>query len=242
MAPGRSHHINSKISLIIKGGYFEVEKPTAIEQIIKATNNLVRTGVMFKGYHANLSARLDEERILMTRGGDVSNLNEDSFVVVNLDGTVEDGEIDATNAEVISMHTSVYKERKSVGSVIHTHAPNATAFAIAHQPIPLAYEPLLRFDVTEPIPVIDWAPRGSKESVNRIVNMIQRHPGIPAVLLANHGVLAFSTDPLKTAQLLVTVDEAAEVVLKARQLGGEKVLPKEAFEQVQKRISEFAQK
>jgi L-ribulose-5-phosphate 4-epimerase len=219
-----------------------VDKQIAIEKIIQATNNLLRTGVMFKGYHANLSTKLDDDRILMTKGGDVADLNEDNFVILNMDGTVEEGDIDATNAEVILMHTSVYRERPSVGSVIHTHAPNATAFAIAHEPIPLAYEPLLRFDVTDPIPVIDWAPRGSEASVNQIVATIQQHLGVHAVLLANHGVLAFSSDPLKTAQLLTTIDEAAELILKARQLGREKELPQEAFAQVQKRINEFIKK
>ncbi|MDI3312459.1 MAG: class II aldolase/adducin family protein [Thermoanaerobacterium sp.] len=217
-----------------------MKKTTAIEQMIEATNLLLRTGSMFKGYHANLSARIDEEHIVMTKGGDVSNLNEDSFVVVHLDGTIEDGNIDATNAEVILMHTSVYKERRSVGSVIHTHAPNATAFAIAHQPIPLVYEPLLRFNITEPIPVIDWAPRGSEASVNQIIDTIKKHSGISAVLLANHGVLTFSSDPLNTARLLVAIDEAAELVLKAKQLGGEKELPQEAVKQVQDRMKEFA--
>ncbi len=142
-------------------------------------------------------------------------------------------------AEIIQMHAAVYRARQSVGGIIHTHAPHATAFAIAHEPIPIVYEPLMRFGMTEPIPVIAWAPRGSDASVQGIVDAVKSKPGISAVLLANHGVLAFGKSPAETAQLLATLDEAAELVLQARLIGGEKPLPFQAFEQIEERKKEF---
>lgn len=145
-------------------------------------------------------------------------------------------------AEVVSMHAAVYQARPSVGSVIHTHAPNATAFAVAHEPIPAVYEPLLRFGVTGSVPVVDWAPRGSRESVQGIVRFVQEDPGVSAVLLANHGVLGFSSTPSLAAQLLATLDEAAELILKARLIGGEKPLPAKAFDQVKENMSKFGSK
>jgi L-fuculose-phosphate aldolase len=47
------------------------------------------------------------------------------------------------------MHACVYRERKDVGAVIHTHSPRATSFALAHTPLPVAYEAFLRFGVTD---------------------------------------------------------------------------------------------
>lgn len=212
---------------------------TLKSDLISASKKLVSKGLLFRGNHANLSARLDDVHIVMTRGGDVEHLTENSFVIVTLEGDVKEGDITSTNAEVIAMHTGIYKKRKEIGAVIHTHAPNATAFSIAHQEIPMAYEPLLRFGVTDPIPVIEWAPRGSDESVNNILKAAGDNPGTHAVLLANHGVLAFHSNPLQTVDLLATVDEAAELIIKARQLGGEKLLPKEAFNKVAARMKEF---
>lgn len=144
------------------------------------------------------------------------------------------------NAEIVEMHTAVYRAQESVGGIIHCHAPYATVFALAHQEIPVAYEPLLRFGLTEAIPVVPWAPRGSEESVQGIVSIVKNHPGLAAVLLANHGVLAFTSSPNEAAQLLATLDEAAELVLNARALGGEKPLPEKAFEQVRDRMRKFA--
>ncbi|OPG15032.1 class II aldolase/adducin family protein [Ferroacidibacillus organovorans] len=212
----------------------------AKQAIIQAAISLRDAGLMFRGHHANLSARLSEDTMLMTRGGNVASLDEDSFAVIRTDGTVLEGEVMPTQAEIIQMHAAVYRARPTVGGIIHTHAPHATAFAIAHEPIPVVYEPLMRFGVTEPTPVIAWAPRGSDASVQGIVNAVEKNSGVSAVLLANHGVLAFSNTPSETAQLLATLDEAAELILHARLIGGEKPLPEQAFRQIEERKREFA--
>ncbi|WDL98343.1 class II aldolase/adducin family protein [Alicyclobacillus sp. ALC3] len=212
---------------------------TAKREIMLAAAALRDAGLMFRGHHANLSARLSTDTMLMTRGGNVANLDEDSFAVIRTDGTVLEGEVMPAQAEIIQMHAAVYRAKESVGGIIHTHAPHATVFALAHEPIPVVYEPLMRFGMTEPAPVIAWAPRGSDASVNGIVEAVGAKPGIAAVLLANHGVLAFGKSPAETAQLLATLDEAAELILNARLIGGEKPLPREAFAQIEERKREF---
>lgn len=211
----------------------------AKQEIIQAAVVLRDAGLMYRGHHANLSARLSADTMLMTRGGNVANLDEDSFAVIRTDGTVLEGEVMPAQAEIIQMHAAVYRERDSVGGIIHTHAPHATVFAIAHEPIPVVYEPLMRFGMTEPAPVIPWAPRGSDASVRGIVDAVKSKPGVSAVLLANHGVLAFGKSPADTAQLLATLDEAAELILQARIIGGEKPLPEQAFKQIAERKREF---
>lgn len=212
----------------------------ATKELIEASVALRDAGLMFRGHHANLSARLGSDTMLMTRGGNVANLDADSFAVIRTDGTVLEGKVMPTQAEIIQMHAAVYRARASVGGIIHTHAPHATAFALAHEPIPVVYEPLMRFGVSEPTPVIPWAPRGSEASVQGIVEVAQSNLGVSAVLLANHGVLAFGNSPAETAQLLATLDEAAELILQARLIGGEKPLPDLAFQQIEERKREFA--
>lgn len=213
---------------------------SAKAELIRAANHLNATGVLFKGEHANLSARLTDGNIVITRGGNIGNLNEDSFAVVTLQGATVQGQIDPTTAEIVEMHTAVYRVRDSIGCIIHCHAPYATVFAIAHQPIPVVYEPLMRFGITEPIPVVPWAPRGSEASVGGIVNLVKEHPNTAAVLLANHGILGFASDPAQTSQMLATIDEAAQLVLQSQAIGGPKELPEEAFERVRARMQQFA--
>lgn len=211
----------------------------AKEAVVKAAHLLAKSGMLFRGSHANLSARVDERRFVMTRGGSVADLEASGLSLLDLDGNVLEGEMDATNKEVISMHAGIYRIRPSAGAVIHTHAPHVTAFAVAHEPLPLIYEPLLRLGFTEPVPVVPWAPRGSERSVGGILEAAEAHPGVSAVLMANHGVLVWGDNPGHAAQVLINLDEAAELAIMARALGGAKVLPERAVEEVRERMAAF---
>ena len=177
--------------------------------------------------------------MLLTRRGVIRGLVTADVAVVPFDGVAFDGALEPTMAEIVVMHAGVYRERPAVGPIIHTHSPYVTAFAAAHAPLPCAYEALLRFGVTESNPVAALAPRGSRESVTNIMEQIRAHPDVPAVLLANHGVLAFGRDPLESAQLIMVLEEAAAATVRARVLGGEQGFPEGALERVHARVHRF---
>jgi Class II Aldolase and Adducin N-terminal domain len=120
----------------------------------------------------------------------------------------------------------------------HSFAP-LTAFALTHKPLPCAYEALLRFGVADLILVTAWAPRGSEESVANIVEQVEGHPNAPAVLLGNHRLLAFHENPIQTARLIMVMEEAAEMTLEARELGGEKPFPTGALEREREQMARF---
>src|SRR6185437_12941643 len=210
-------------------------------QMIAAARLLFAAGVMSHSGHANMSVRLPEpERLLMTAHGQVKDLTAEQLAVVTLTGEVIEGDVDASNREIIAMHAAVYRERPEARAVIHTHSPHVTSFALAHQPLPCRYEALLRFGVADDIPVAAWGPRGSEESIRAIRETLQSHPAVPAVLLANHGLLAFGKDVGAAAQLIVAMEEAAEMTLRAESLGGAQPFPERALEQVRAQITRFA--
>jgi L-fuculose-phosphate aldolase len=97
----------------------------------------------------------------------------------------------------------------------------------------------IRFGIVEDIPVTLWAPRGSAESVSHIVDQLKAHPGIPAVLLGNHGLLAFGPTPAAAAQIIIIMEEAAEMTLAARSLGGAQPFPEGALEQEREHMRRF---
>jgi len=199
-------------------------------QLIQASKALFEAGVMSHSGHGNMSARVDGDRIVITSVGTMRTLTPDDFAVVTLGGKVLEGRLDPVAAEIVGMHAGIYRTRDRVGSVIHTHSPAVTSFAVANKPLPNAYEAMLRFGFAGEVPVAPWAPRGSKESVSNIVDQMRSHPASPAVLLGNHGLLAFEDDPIGTARLIVVMEEGAEAVIGARALGGEKSFPHGAFE------------
>lgn len=190
------------------------------ELVVAAAQHLFASGVMSHSGHANLSARLDTDRFLLTTTGSVRELRADQLAVVGLDGRVRDGQLAAENAEIVAMHSVVYTARAQVGAIIHTHSPAATAFALAHRPLPCRAEPLLRFGQAEDVPVVPWGPRGSDVSVRGITEVLQRNLSTAAVLLANHGLLVFGGDPMAAARLVVAIEESAEAEIAAAAVGG----------------------
>ena len=210
------------------------------EQLVQAAHRLDQAGVMSHSGHGNMSMRLPEPGLmLLTSVSHLTHLTPEQLVVVTFDEEVIEGTLDATTLEIVGMHSCVYRERNEVNAVIHTHSPRATSFALAHQPLPCVYEAFLRFGITEDIPVADWAPRGSSEAIRYIVEQLQKHPTTPAVLLANHGLLAFSSDPLATAQLIIIMEEAAQLTLDARSLGGAQPFPSGALEHERQHMQRF---
>lgn len=211
------------------------------EQLVQAAHLLFQAGVMSHSGHGNMSARLPgtDHQMLLTSTGSLGQLSVDQLAVVTLDGEVVEGALDPATLEIVGMHAGVYRARPDVAAVIHTHSPHVTSFALAGLSLPCVYEAFLRFGITEDIPVAEWAPRGSAESVSNIVDQLGLHPTVPAVLLANHGLLAFGRDPRSTAQLIIIMEEAAELTMRARQLGGEKTFPVGALEQERRHMQRF---
>lgn len=199
---------------------------------VAAVRHLFTSGVMSHAGHANLSSRLDPQRFSLTTTGMVRDLRPEQMATVHLDGQVLAGELAPENAEIVAMHAAVYRARPDVGGIIHTHSPAATAFALANRELPCRSEPLLRFGQAEPVPVVPWGPRGSEVSVRGIAAVLADRPTTSAVLLANHGLLAFSKDLMSAAHLVVAIEEAAEAEIAASAIGGAVDFPPDALDQV----------
>lgn len=207
------------------------------ETLVSAVRHLLASGVMSHSGHGNLSVRLADERLALTTTGMVRDLRADQVATVNFDGQVLEGELAPENAEIVAMHAVVYRARADVRAIIHTHSPAATAFALANRELPCRAEPLLRFGQAERLPVVPWGPRGSNASVRGIAAVLDKHPTTSAVLLANHGLLAFGPDSMATAHLIVAIEEAAEAELAASAIGGAVDFPEGALDEVRASMS-----
>jgi L-ribulose-5-phosphate 4-epimerase len=123
------------------------------------------------------------------------------------------------------MHTAMYADHPDVGCVLHTHSPYATAYAVARRPIGCWVEALAMFGLAAGVPVAGYGPRGSAEAIAGIRAAIT--PAVPAVLLANHGVLVFHRTPELAILVGGVVEEAAQAGLNAAALGGPVEIPPE---------------
>jgi L-fuculose-phosphate aldolase len=214
---------------------------TQRQSIVDAAELLVRSRVLSHSGHGNSSVRLpDGQSMLITGVSSLLTTTPESLAITALDGTVLEGDLASTSAEIVGMHAVVYQLKPEVGAVIHTHSPMVSTYAMAHRPMPVHYEGLLRMGVSQEIPVAAWGPRGSRESITNIEDALRAHPDASAVLLANHGLLAFGSDQPSAARLIIALEEAAEMMLRAEHIGGSRALPPGALEQVRDRMRAFA--
>jgi L-ribulose-5-phosphate 4-epimerase len=211
------------------------------QAVIDGANFLVRTGAISMSHHGNFSVRVPgTDTILLTASSSFDNLKPENLALLDLDGKLVEGEINPTNAEIVHMHAIVYKERPATGAVVHTHSTYATSFALASRSLACSYEALVRQDMTDGVPLAKYGPRGSAESVTNIAAALSEVKSARAVLLENHGVLAFGADPAAAARANLIVEEAAQMAIFAEVLGGAKKIPAELLQATVGRRDEFA--
>ena len=147
-----------------------------------------------------------------------------SMVVrVGLDGTLREGELPPIQGAVVAMHTALYADHPDVTCVVHTHSPYATAYAVAQRPIECWIEAMAMFGLPDGVPVAAYGPRGSEHTMANIRAAVR--PGVPAVLLANHGVLVFHRTPELAITVGGVIEEAAQASINAQRLGGPVLVP-----------------
>jgi L-ribulose-5-phosphate 4-epimerase len=163
-------------------------------EVAGIAQGVVASGAISANGHGNVSIRVPgATEMYFTAGPSLRNHPAAAVVRVGLDGTLLEGALPPVQAAVAGMHTAIYADHPEAGCVIHTHSPYATAYAVAGRPIGCWIEALAMLGMPDGVPVAGYGPRGSGQAIASIRAAIT--PGVPAVLLANHGVLVFHRTP-----------------------------------------------
>jgi L-ribulose-5-phosphate 4-epimerase len=193
-------------------------------QVAEIAQRVVASGAISANGHGNVSVRVPgAEEMYFTSGPSLRNHPASMVVRVGLDGTLLEGDLPPIQGAVVAMHTAMYADDPDVGCVLHTHSPYATAYAVAHRPIGCWVEALAMFGAPSGVPVAGYGPRGSDEAIANIRAAVT--PGVPAALLANHGVLVFHRTPELAILIGSVVEEAAQAGINAAGLGGPAEIP-----------------
>lgn len=218
-----------------------VRKHAALRRaVVDAARSLVDSGVMSLTRHGSFSVRVPgTETLLLTASGSFEGLQPQMLALLDMEGNLLEGEMDPTNAEIVGLHTVVYKHRPEAASAVHTHSPHATTFAVAGRPLECCYESMVRLGMTEPVPLAHYGPRGSAMAIANIAAALASAGHTRAVLLESHGILAFGPDPAGAARAVLVIEEAARLALQAEVLGGAKVIPPELRKATLERLHAF---
>ena len=182
-----------------------------------------------RGYAAandgNISLLVEEDRLLITPSGvSKGRMTPDMLLLTDLDGTVLEG--DRHPSSEGKMHLAVYRNRPDVRAVVHAHPAISTAFAVCRQGLQIPYLAELVVGLGEVPCTPEFAMLSTEEVPQSIVPYLPEHN---ALLLANHGALAWGHNLWEAFDRLETVEHAAKIVWNARLLGDPVALkPEEA--------------
>jgi L-ribulose-5-phosphate 4-epimerase len=165
----------------------------------------------------NISARVHGEDLMVIKPSGVAyeELDADAMVVTDLRGRLLEGR--HTPSSDTAAHAYVYRHLPSVGGVVHTHSPYATAWAARGEPIPCVLT-MMADEFGGDVPVGPFALIGDDSIGRGIVNTL-RDSRSPAVLMTGHGPFTVGADSRAAVKAAVMLEDVARTVHIARQLG-----------------------
>jgi L-fuculose-phosphate aldolase len=174
----------------------------------------------------NISARLDDRRILITPSGLHKGMMEpDQLLVVDQNGR-RVGPSTAANRQLkptseLPMHLEAFRQRPDIQAVVHAHPPVTVALSIAGVPLSecLLPEVIVFLGI---IPTSAYSTPSSEENVGAIRQLIVNHD---ALVLQRHGSLTVGDSPMQAFMRLETVEQNSRIAFMLRQLGASHPLP-----------------
>jgi L-fuculose-phosphate aldolase len=174
--------------------------------------------VYAKGFAAandgNISYRLGEDRVLCTPTR-VSKgfMKPDDLCIVDMDGKQVAGT--RKRSSEILLHLAVMKARADIRSCVHCHPPHATAFAVAHEPIPKCILPEFEVFLGE-VAIARYETPGTQAFAETVLPYVK---DTDTILLANHGTITYGSDLEDAYFKTEIIDAYCRILMLAKQLG-----------------------
>ncbi len=194
-----------------------------LRQIVWEANIALPKNRLVTATSGNVSGLDDKTGLVLIKpsGYDFDKLKPEHLLVVDINGNIVEG--DLSPSVDTATHLYVYRHRSDIKSIIHTHSPYATSFAVLGETLPMCLT-TLAMEFGSPIPVSDFAVIGGEEIGKEIVEKIG---ACPAILMRNHGVFTVGKTVHAALKAAIMLEEAAQTMHYAMLRGKVDELPKE---------------
>lgn len=194
---------------------------SAVRREIVQVGQLMYEKDLIVGIDGNISARLDDARILITPSGLPKGLlSDDQLLVVDPDGLPVAGDAAFRQGykptSELPMHLEAYRQRPDVKAVVHAHPPLAVALTIAGITLSLDMLPEVILMLGQ-IPTAPYSLPSSEENATAIRTLIRDHD---AIMLERHGSLTVGLTPMQAYLRLESLEQSARILFMLAQLGG----------------------
>jgi L-fuculose-phosphate aldolase len=166
------------------------------------------------GNDGNISCRLGPNEVLCTPTM-VSKgfLKPEDLCTVDMEGKQLSGRRKRTSE--ILLHLAIMKKRSDVKSVVHCHPPHATAFAVAHEPIPQCVLPEVEVFLGD-VPITKYETPGGQKFADTILPFVEKSN---VIILANHGTVSFGETVELAYWWTEILDAYCRILMLAKDLG-----------------------
>lgn len=200
--------------------------PELREEVCAANQELPLNGLVV-GSGGNVSGRdpATGHVVIKPSGMSFPKLTPAAMVVVDIDGTVVEGELKPSVD--LGIHLHLYFHRPDVFGITHTHSPYATSFSIDGDGIPAALTPLTHM-IGGGVPRTRWATPGAEDTGAAIIEATGEHG--KAALADRHGVFTMGDSATDSFKIALYLEEAAKTIRLAMMSGPVTPLPDEEIE------------
>ncbi len=189
------------------------------QQVYEANMELPRRGLITYTW-GNVSAvdRAAGCMVIKPSGVDYEELSPEDMVVVNLDGEQVEGRYRPSSDT--ATHLELYRAYDKIGGIVHTHSPEAVAWAQAGRDIPLYGTTHADYFLGEIPCARNLTPQEIQDAYEKntgaVIIETFRTRGInpmytPAVLCKNHGPFAWGKDAAEAVHNAVVLEEVAKM-------------------------------
>src|ERR671912_1900283 len=202
-----------------------MDEQTARREIVRVGQLMYERSYVVSS-DGNVSVRLDDGRILATpTQTNKGRMTEDSLALTDIEGKPLN---DRKASSELAMHLLIYRERPEIKAVCHAHPPHGSAFAVAGLAIdqPILSEVILTLGC---VPLAEYGTPSTDELTDAMRPLVKHHN---ALLMANHGAVAYGADLWQAFDRLGTLEHTAKIAILSRILGGSQNLPNDAIEKL----------
>jgi L-fuculose-phosphate aldolase len=203
------------------------------EQIISTALKMNAVGIN-TGKSGNVSARSGDGFLITPTGIAYEYTEPEQIVAMRFDGSFEG---DVLPSSEWRFHADIYRARRDVGAIVHTHAAYATTLACMARDIP-AFHYMVAIAGGSDIRCAPYATFGTQALSDHAVAALD---GRHACLLAQHGMIAVGATLEKALAIAVEIETLSQMYWQALQIGEPAVLSEAEMKTVLEKFRTYGQ-
>ncbi len=166
------------------------------------------------GSWGNISLRTGDNNVVITPSGTnylKSSLND--MIVTDLYGNVLEGKLKPSSERL--MHYEIYKNRKDVNAIVHTHSIFSSVLSVINEDIPAITEDIAML-LGDNIKVSEYALTGTMELAKNVVEGLKNNN---ATIMKNHGAVTVGSDMERAIVASEVLEKSANIYIYSRIIG-----------------------